>query len=129
MTLLTLGCVSDPAPDPDPEPEPTVRLDRAKLGSVTSLRVGEFAALDLTSNPSTGFQWTQSIDDDPEGVLAVEGLYRSDPNPEGETGVGGQTRYYFRAKKVGKAKVTLTHSRGDGSDPAHVLELAFEVRE
>ena len=63
----------------------------------------------LDSNPTTGYGWEESHD---ENMLSlVEEEYEPDEKAEGLVGAGGTQYFRFKALKSGKTEITVTYKR------------------
>lgn len=74
-----------------------------------SLAPGHTLNLMLNSNPTTGYRWTASYD---EEMLALVGKdYQSDTQSGNLVGQGGHDFWRFKALKTGSTEIKMTYSR------------------
>ncbi len=102
-----------------------------QLKSVTGLPekyMPEYAVVQLTGNPTTGYLWTSSID--AEGVLSPgSDFFTADANPENLVGAGGVQTFIFGASGPGEATVTFEYARSfePGAAPAATVTVSYTV--
>lgn len=76
--------------------------------SITA-QVDEQFVIVLEANPTTGYQWMASYDND--ALELVNNEYQADENKEPVVGSGGQSHFTFKALKAGGHKITMTYKR------------------
>jgi predicted secreted protein len=81
----------------------------------------------LTSNPTTGYYWSQISGDGSIVALISEG-YLADPAPAGMVGTGGTQEFTFNAIRKGRTEIVLSYQRHE-SDVADTLNLKVKVIE
>ena len=74
------------------------------------MRPGDSAVVTLCSNPTTGFQWSESAQISDETVLKQTG-HRFIPPGEDAPGSAGKEEWTFKALKEGTATVFMGYSR------------------
>lgn len=92
--------------------------------------VGAEFAIELKSNPTTGYQWqVQKLDE--AMVKAIGSSYHSDPQPKknGEpmVGVGGKEIWKFKALKAGETTIEMKYVRPWEKDTPPVQTATFRV--
>lgn len=102
-----------------------------QLKSVTGLPekyMPEYAVVQLTSNPTTGYMWTSSIDAD-EVLATGSDFFTADANTAGLVGAGGVQTFIFGASGAGEATVTFQYARSfEASEaPAATVTVTFTV--
>jgi len=102
------GTTTTSAPDTT-TPKPLTFSDPAL--PIVVVRGQEFA-IELESNPSTGFAWSITTPPDPAlvEVLTPEGNTQA-PSADGGVGAPGSTIFEFEGKASGSATVTFTYAR------------------
>lgn len=97
----------------------------------TVLNVGQTLHIALSSNATTGYQWTVS---GAEGSILepIEptGQEATDPHPAGMVGVGGQTHWRFKAERAGLATLNFAYARAweRNTPPAETATYRIVVR-
>ncbi len=76
---------------------------------VINTTVNQEFTIALDSNPTTGYNWEVSYD---ENMLSLEKEeYNPDAKAPGLLGAGGTQYYRFKALKVGATEITVTYKR------------------
>ena len=76
---------------------------------VINTTVNQEFTIALDSNPTTGYNWEASYD---ENMLSLEKEeYNPDTKAPGLVGAGGTQYYQFQALKVGETEITVTYKR------------------
>ena len=76
---------------------------------VINTTVNQEFIIALDSNPTTGYGWEASYD---ENMLSLEKEeYNPDAKAPGLVGAGGTQYYQFQALKVGETEITVTYKR------------------
>ena len=70
---------------------------------------GNKLEITMTANPSTGYDWTYTIDGD--SVEYADRVYAATPGTENMVGSGGTYTYYFTAVEPGTSEITFIYSR------------------
>lgn len=90
-------------------------------GQTIHVSVGERFAVALEGNPSTGYTWQVSTDEDYMELLAQD----FEPHGQG-IGAGGQEVFHFRALSPGESTITCEYRRP--WDQAACDTASFEVQ-
>ncbi len=96
-----------------------------RLSSANSFfKVGKFFAVNLDSNPTTGYEWS-ATDYDKNIIELVD--VKHTPTNTGRVGTGGVTELKFLAKASGKTGLKLIYSRQWEKDVKPIKEVAFNI--
>ena len=105
LTLLSIGCAE--------QPSATVVAPEIKQYSNPAqpiiVSVGDQFEIDLDSNETTGYSWTDNEIYDKEMLQLVNSQYL--PGQTDRVGAGGKQVYLFKALKAGDTQITLTYKR------------------
>lgn len=82
-------------------------------GKSVQVMVGQTLAIQLPSNPTTGYQWVLARDLGP----LVGGRQRFTPSGANMPGAGGAETFKFLAKETGSVTLTLEYRRPWENDP------------
>jgi predicted secreted protein len=93
---------------------------------VNTVKTGQLLSITLSENQTTPYRWEYIISD--SALIESDGdIYRSDPNPLGMTGVGGEHTFYFRALQPGICSIELSLLR-IGTDEGEAAQHAvYEI--
>jgi predicted secreted protein len=85
--------------------------DNSVSGDIIQKEVnnGDEFTIELTSNPTTGYQWEANWDD--EYVKLISQKYVPDQHLPGMVGFGGTEIYTFKALKKGHTEIRLDYMR------------------
>lgn len=75
------------------------------------VRVGHVLILELSSNPSTGFQWQLAKPLDGLMLEKISNDFKTDPNSKNKIGAGGTETWTFKALKTGITYIDMTYLR------------------
>lgn len=101
-------------------------------GRAVMLTSGDTLAIDLPSNPTTGYRW-ELVSLEPEGIAAIVGAatgsYLPANTAPGLIGSGGIQRFVILGKDAGEALLQLAYMRasGAGEAPADAFSLTIHV--
>ena len=73
------------------------------------VKVGEQFMITLESNPTTGYQWESSFDQN--FIKLVKSEYIADPETQGLVGAGGVEQFVFEGLKAGDTQIEMTYKR------------------
>ncbi|GIW08019.1 MAG: hypothetical protein KatS3mg060_2824 [Dehalococcoidia bacterium] len=92
------------------------------------VRTGQFFAIALQSNPTTGFSW--QLDPTPSPAVVVLVTSRYQPPSQGRPGAGGTQLMTFHAVGPGQATITLNYARPweQGTPPARTVQFHVTVQ-
>lgn len=106
------------------------RIDEKQAGQVVPVVCGETVVLQLSANPTTGYNWSFTFDlagsrcttDRAETFLAPD---------TGRCGAPGMAEFRFRAERPGRAVLRCVYRRPWEAAPpdAKVLEYIFNITE
>ena len=106
-----------------------VRVDDRNQGQQIEVEIGQILVVSLVSNPTTGYSWQVSEND--ETILAPQGEvnYQADPQSEGLVGSGGTETFRFKAEKSGRVNLELIYHRPweQDVDPLQVYTIDVVV--
>jgi inhibitor of cysteine peptidase len=90
----------------------TTTVTQKDSGQAVELAVGDRLAVQLESNPTTGFQWNPAAAPDRAVLtLAGKGYEPSENAEEGLVGAGGTETWTYEAAGAGTTKVELEYYR------------------
>ncbi len=106
-----------------------VTLDAMADGTTQQLKVGEIMAINLESNPSTGYAWYATISDTKVLVQMGEPQY-NEPSSSSVVGAAGTQTFFFQAIESGTSLVTLEYKRGWEANvaPEKTVTINVEVK-
>jgi inhibitor of cysteine peptidase len=85
-------------------------------GTPITVRAGETFFIALGSNPSTGYSWSETIED--PKILSYEGAVRQNP-AQAMPGAPGQQIFIFNANRTGTSTILFAYSKSfDPNAPA-----------
>lgn len=89
------------------------KLTESSNGKVFTIPAGSLFAFRLSANPSTGFQWTNTVSGGPQKGLYLAGRSFSIPRdtPEGQTGTPGTEIQVYAAPLPGSYQLRLAYER------------------
>jgi putative hemolysin/predicted secreted protein len=99
-----------------------VTFTNADNGKTTDIAQGTKFAVQLSENPTTGFEWNASLT---KGLELVSDNYQTKPHAEGVVGVGGTRTWVILAKNTGVQKFSATYRRS--WEPVTGTETAYGV--
>jgi predicted secreted protein len=103
--------------------KPTI-LTEADAGKTVTLPVGQTLEVVLKANTTTGYSWKlKQFFKKGKATQLIDESYENDPNPGGAVGVGGKTRFKFKAISEGKTKISLIYSRGPQGEAAESFSV------
>ena len=104
--IVSLSCAATNAIAAAPPP---VTLTERDSGKTVEVAVGQKLVVELSSNPTTGYQW--NVLGDPVPLKFVKSDYATDPQAAGRMGAGGTQTLRFAAKSSGKVELKLEYIR------------------
>jgi len=118
FVLLLAGCATTSGPKV---------LTDFDTGHEITVAVGEVFDVELPSNRTTGYNWSEQS----TGEVVVEQVgkpvYVPNPAPFGMVGVGGKEIWRFRATKAGRQTLRLDYARPWESGVTPVRTVSFNV--
>ena len=88
------------------------KLTESSNGKILNLKQGDLFAFKLNANPSTGFQWVNSVSGGPANGIAKAGSSFLIPNSQKEqTGTPGLEFQFYAAKLPGTYQFQLSYQR------------------
>lgn len=114
---------------------PIHRITDKVEGKVLNLKKGDMFAIQLKSNPTTGYRWSAQIpggDNIPEGekgiLLVGSSFMIPKDTPRGMTGVGGYEILFFAAREVGTYDMKMVYGRPwEGNAAASSLNFTVDI--
>ena len=112
------------------------------VGRALVLNHGDFLRVTLKSNPTTGYSWVKTVEQEQEQKKGQEHssdafvirqlgppVYTQNPSPRGMTGVGGKEVFRFKAVASGKVVLKFAYARPweKGLVSPHILEWPITV--
>ncbi len=93
---------------------------------VINTTVNQEFIIALDSNPTTGYDWEASYD---ENMLSLEKEeYNPDEKEAGLVGAGGTQYYHFKALKVGETEITVTYKRSWETEYAEQKVFTVDIK-
>ncbi len=93
---------------------------------VINTTVNQEFIIALDSNPTTGYGWEASYD---ENMLSLEKEeYNPDEKEAGLVGAGGTQYYQFKALKVGETEITVTYKRSWETEYAEQKVFTVDIK-
>lgn len=112
--------------DPTPLTGDTVTITDADAGKRIDLMAGDWLAVELESNPTTGYVWTLIANDGAVLRLLPESGFA--PDAEGAVGAGGVQRFVFRALTPGAVNLEIGLFPPGGEAPEQVFAVNIMVK-
>ncbi|MBA7647795.1 hypothetical protein ES703_55574 [subsurface metagenome] len=122
MSLCLFGC-SPAAPS-------QVSVDESHNGKKVEIAVAGTLTVTLESNPTTGFQWSESADISDQTVLEqVDHQFVSPPEDTGMVGAPGKEVWTFKALKKGSSTISMEYRRPweEDVEPGKTFTLSVVV--
>lgn len=82
-----------------------IQLQKADSGSTITISIGDTVTIDLPENPTTGYSWAFSIEQESQNIISDISEKYIAPN-NNLVGSGGIKEYSFKA--INKGEITLT---------------------
>jgi predicted secreted protein len=102
-------------------------ITETDAGAPVTVRAGETFFIALGSNPSTGYSWSQTIED--PKILSYEGAVRQTPS-QAMPGAPGQQIFIFHADRSGTSTILFAYAKSfDPNAPAgKTLSYTIQVQ-
>ena len=84
--------------------------------------------IELSSNPSTGYQWEPANLDDSFIKQDGESVYVVNDECKGLDGCGGKEQFIFRVIKTGNGRINLVYQRSPKENPVKKFQIDIKVR-
>ena len=97
-----------------------VTITDAENGKTVDITQGTQFAVQLSENPTTGFQWNATLS---PGLVLVSDTFETRPHAEGMVGVGGTRTWIISAKDTGSQKFSAVYRRS--WEPVSGSETSF----
>ena len=91
-----------------------------------SVSVNQEFVIALDSNPTTGYDWEESYDNNM--LSLVEKEYSPDEKAPGLVGAGGTQYFRFKALKAGKTEITVNYKRSWETDIAEQKVFSVDIK-
>jgi len=108
ISLSLLACSAAP------EPLPVDAVDDSYAGKEVEITVGGSLTVTLKSNPTTGFQWSESAQISDQSVIEQldhEFIAPEDIGDSPSVGTGGKEVWTFKALKKGTSEISMEYRR------------------
>lgn len=120
VTLLT-SCATNVSHDK------TINLDTIENVKTLNLNVGDEVKLEVTSNPSTGYDWFTSEPEDCSVKIVDKTNVRN--QQEGIVGAPSKNVYTVKAGSKGECTIQFDYKRGWEKDaPSNTKQITFKVK-
>ena len=91
---------------------------------------GKTMSLRLPANPSTGYDWSYTLEEGENNGNIILNRQENDFPETNLMGAGGYRVYYFVGSEIGPVKLTFTYSRPwEGGEVAYDVVYDFNVNE
>ena len=107
ISLLLFGCSSGASVEVSCDDF----MKNQQISRELEVNVGNSFMVNLCSNPTTGFQWSESAQISDQTVLEQVECEFTPPEQTGVAGAAGQRIWTFKALKQGKSTVSMEYSR------------------
>lgn len=91
-----------------------------------AVRRGELFALELPGNPSTGYQWTVTVNEGKARLLSENLVTPKTPQGAGIFIGAGTLRYVFMAESMGDIEISAVYKQAWSKEP--VTPVNFKIR-
>lgn len=105
-----------------------LKLAANQTGSTHEVSVGDFIDIELSSNPSTGYQWKLDGTLTTGPVRLISNNFKASPSSEGMVGVGGTEYWRFQAVESGTADVKLLYKREFEQEAVNTVTYKINVK-
>lgn len=95
-------------------------------GQVINTTVNQEFIIALDSNPTTGYDWEASYDENMFSLEKEE--YNPDEKEPGLVGAGGTQYYQFKALKTGETEITVTYKRSWETEYAEQKIFTVDIK-
>lgn len=107
--------------------EKTINLDTIENVKTFNLNVGDQVKLEVTSNPSTGYDWFTSEPEDCSVKIVDKANVRN--QQEGIVGAPSKNVYTVKAGSKGECTIQFDYKRGWEKDaPSNTKQITFIVK-
>lgn len=107
--------------------EKTINLDTIENERTINLNVGDQVKLEVTANPSTGYDWFTSEAEDCSVKIVNKSNVRN--QQEGIVGAPGKNIYTVKAGKKGECTIQFDYKRGwENVAPSNTKQITFNVK-
>lgn len=107
--------------------EKTINLDTIENVKTFNLNVGDQVKLEVTSNPSTGYDWFTSEPEDCSVKIVDKANVRN--QQEGVVGAPSKNVYTVKAGSKGECTIQFDYKRGWEKDaPSNTKQITFIVK-
>jgi predicted secreted protein len=100
------------------------------IRSTVQVGIGNTITVTLCSNPTTGFQWSETAEISTSGILEQVNHEFVPPEQTGVTGGYGQEVWTFKALKQGTSTISIEYSRpwegGEKGEWTYALTVTVE---
>jgi inhibitor of cysteine peptidase len=110
------------------ETPPAITVTEQESGKTIDVMIGAKILVQLSSNPTTGYQW--SVLGSPAPLELVKSTYATDPQAAGRVGAGGTQTLRFAAKSAGRSELKLGYARPWEKDvpPAKTFSVTVVIK-
>ena len=95
----------------DPSKKALKSVDKSKIDTTYTIKVGEKIEISMNANPSTGYKWTSVKPIDTKILKFDKQEYVADKNPQNMVGKGGNEVWTYTTVGKGKAYIHFKYVR------------------
>jgi inhibitor of cysteine peptidase len=114
--------------EPAPLTGNTVTATADDAGTRIDVTAGDWLAIELESNPTTGYLWLLTANDGAVLRLLPESGFVQSPDAEGVTGAGGVQQFVFRALAPGEVELGIGLFPPGEVLPEQIYDLTVTVK-
>lgn len=114
--------------EPAPLTGNTVTVTADDAGKRIDVTAGDWLAIELESNPTTGYLWLLTANDGAVLRLLPESGFVQDPGAEGVTGAGGVQHFLLRALAPGEVELSIGLFPPGEELPEQIYDLTVTVK-
>jgi len=100
----------------------------AQIYKIEISNSAKICEISLRSNPTTGYSWEISIEND-DKIALISQEFKQDKAPKNFVGVGGKEIFRFKGILKGEASVKFRYQRPWEKSAADEIEIKFEIDE
>ena len=104
-----------------------LHLTKDNDGQTVEIRIDNEIAIELESNPSTGYHWIHSNTDGSFIYQEGESIFTEDPACSGFDGCGGRETLTFRSSQAGSGEIGLIYTRSAQEEPEEYFTIYVNV--
>lgn len=103
-----------------------IDLDAVKNETIINLKVGEKVVVKAQTNPSTGYSWNKTVDDDCS--VSIEKEEKEDIYTDGRIGAPVMEKTTIVGDRIGSCTIAFDYSRSWESERSIPKKIIFNVK-